>query len=282
MVAVVGGLGAALAWAVATLCSARSARLIGAPSVLAFVMLVGLVLTLPVALADGVPANLDGGVVALLGVAGAGNVGGLLLAYTAMSTGKVGVVAPIVSSEGAIAALLAIAAGETIAPGTGVALAVVAVGVALAGASREPSGFDGEHAPRVAALALGAALCFGASLYATGRVSADVPVAWALLPARVIGVAAVAAPLILSSRLRLTRAAAPLLLVAGTLEVVGFSSFALGARHGIAVSAVLASQFAGLAAVAAYLLFRERLGRIQVAGVAAIAAGVAAVSAMQA
>jgi drug/metabolite transporter (DMT)-like permease len=44
---------------------------------------------------------------------------------------------------------------------------------------------------------------------------------------------------------------------------------------------VLASQFAAIAALAAALLFRERLGRAGVAGVIVIAAGVAAVSALR-
>ncbi len=281
MVAVLGGLGAALAWAVATLCSSRSARLIGAPSVLAYVMLVGLALTLPPALVDGIPRGLDTEALLLLAVAGAGNVLGLLLAYTALTTGQVGVVAPIVSTEGAIAAVIAVAVGETIATGTGIALAVVVGGVALA-ARTAAGAVPGAEISRAPLLAAAAAASFGASLFATGRVSADVSIVWALLPARLIGVFAVALPLILGSRLRLTRRAAPLVLVAGVLEVVGFASFALGARHGIAVSAVLASQFAGMAAVAAFVLFHERLSRIQVVGVAGIAAGVAAVTALQA
>ena len=57
--------------------------------------------------------------------------------------------------------------------------------------------------------------------------------------------------------------------------------FALGSRHGIAVSAVLASQFAALAALAAYLLFHERLARSQLAGIGVIAAGVAILTALQ-
>jgi drug/metabolite transporter (DMT)-like permease len=65
-------------------------------------------------------------------------------------------------------------------------------------------------------------------------------------------------------------------------EVAGFVCFAVGARHGIAVSAVLASQFAALAAIAAAFLFGERLGRAGVVGVVVIAAGVAAVSALRA
>src|SRR5436309_1043606 len=65
-------------------------------------------------------------------------------------------------------------------------------------------------------------------------------------------------------------------------EVAGFALFTVGSRHGIAVSAVLASQFAALAAVAAYFLFGERLARVQLAGVAAIVVGVGVLSALQA
>jgi drug/metabolite transporter (DMT)-like permease len=73
-----------------------------------------------------------------------------------------------------------------------------------------------------------------------------------------------------------------MVLLAGVAEVVGFASFALGARHGIAVGAVLASEFGAVAALAAFVLFRERVVRLQVVGIAAIAAGVAVLSALQA
>jgi drug/metabolite transporter (DMT)-like permease len=82
-------------------------------------------------------------------------------------------------------------------------------------------------------------------------------------------------PLALTGRLRLTRAAAPLVVTGGVCEVLGFASFALGARDGLAVAAVLASQFAALAGLAAFLLFCERLSRMQLSGVAIVAVGVA-------
>ena len=62
----------------------------------------------------------------------------------------------------------------------------------------------------------------------------------------------------------------------------GSRFFAIGARHGIAIAAVLASQFAALAAIAAFLLFRERIARTQVTVVDAIAVGVAVLSALRA
>jgi drug/metabolite transporter (DMT)-like permease len=60
VIAVIGGLGAALAWATSTLCSSRSSRLVEPASVVAWVMIVGLIITLPVAAIEGVPARLDG------------------------------------------------------------------------------------------------------------------------------------------------------------------------------------------------------------------------------
>ena len=74
----------------------------------------------------------------------------------------------------------------------------------------------------------------------------------------------------------------PFALAGGICGVIGISSFTLGARHGVAVSAVLASQFGALAAFAGFLLFRERLSRTQVLGVAGIAVGVAVLSVLQA
>ena len=282
MVAVLGGLGAAFAWATTTICATRAARLIGAPSVLAWVMLTGLLVTLPWALIQGVP-EVDGTASLWLALAGIGNCAGLLLVYTGVRIGKVGVVAPIASMEGAIVALIAVAAGERLEPGTGAALALVAVGIVLAGVGRGSSSSVSKTSDLEAALFGGAAaLSFGASLYATGRVGTELPVAWAILPPRVVGVVAIALPLAIATRLTLTRRALPFVLVAGVAEVAGFVFFVLGARHGIAISAVLASQFGAIAAIAAAVLFRERLTRLQVIGIAAIAAGVAVMSALQA
>jgi drug/metabolite transporter (DMT)-like permease len=256
--------------------------MIGPPSVLAWVMLIGFAIVIPSAAVEGVPDGLDGPAVGWLAVAGVGNVLGLLLAYTGLRIGKVGVVAPIVSTEGAIAAVIAALAGEEIAAGVGVTLAVIAVGILFASASRDPADTAFAPTPVVAAYALGAAVSFGFSLYATARVSADLPVIWALVPARIAGVILFAVPLLVTARLRLTRRALPLVVAGGIAEIVGFALFALGSRHGIAVAAVLAAQFGAIAAVAAFLLFRERLARIQIAGVVLIVAGISTLSVLQA
>jgi drug/metabolite transporter (DMT)-like permease len=280
LIAILGGALAAFCFGASTLASSRSSRMIGTASVVAWMMLVGLLAVLPAIAIAGAPAELDGGAAWWLALSGIGNVVGLLIVYAALRIERVGIVAPITSTEGAIAALIAAAAGEAIGGGTGLALAVIAVGVVLAGMIREQD--DRRHSRRGALLALASSGLFGLGLYATGRVGEELPVAWAVLPARAIGVIAIALPLALTSRLRLTRRALPLVVGSGLAEVVGFSFFAIGARHGIAVTAVLSSQFAAVSAVGAYLLFGERLSRIQLAGVILILVGVAALSALRA
>jgi drug/metabolite transporter (DMT)-like permease len=133
----------------------------------------------------------------------------------------------------------------------------------------------------VLALAGAAALCFGLSLYATGRISSDLPVAWLVLPARLVGTALVAIPLLGVHRLRLASRAAPLVAAAGACEVLGIASYSLGARHGIAVAAVVSCQFAAIAALVAFVLFGERLGRVQLAGVSVLLVGVSLLSAIR-
>lgn len=101
-----------------------------------------------------------------------------------------------------------------------------------------------------------------------------------MLAPRLVGVVAVTIPLMMSRRLKLTRSAAPLVVTAGLAELPGFLSYAAGARDSVAVAAVLASQFAAVASVGAFLIFRERLTRLQLTGVVLIIAGVAALTAL--
>jgi drug/metabolite transporter (DMT)-like permease len=293
MVSIVGGLGAAVAWAVATLCSSRSSRMIGASSVLAWVMIVGLAVSIaPAILAIPSAPALDGGQLAGLIAYGLAATTGLLIAYRALTIGRVSIVAPIVSTEGALAALIAVALGETISVAVGIVLAVVAIGIALAAMERaadprpEPADDRRTHDPtrnrQAVLLAVAAAVAFSIGLILSARIGATVPIAWVVAGSRFVGVLAIAVPLIVRGELRLSRRAVPLVAVAGILEAGGAVLYVVAAQDGVATAAVLGSQFAAIAAVGAYLLFGERLGRIQVAGVAIIAFGVAALAYLQA
>jgi drug/metabolite transporter (DMT)-like permease len=300
VIAILGGLGAAVAWAISTLCSSRSSRLLDPRSVVAWMMVVGLVITLPLAALSGVPARLGSSSAVWLAIAGVGNVGGLVLVYRALRVGQVAIVAPLVSTEGAVAALIAVIAGESVAPGVALTLVAILAGVWLASVEDGPGPDDELGAASVLAseaapaqpraphpyyavlFAIAGALTFGVSLYATGRAGSEFPVSWVVLSARAIGTVALAVPLALTRRLQMTRGAAPLVVMSGVCEVVGFYSYTTGARHGIAVAAVLSSQFGGLAAVAAYFLFGERLTRKRTLGVCTMLAGVAVLSALRA
>ena len=269
-------------FSVGTLCSSRSSRMIGALSVLAWVMLSGLAVNLVGVALVGPPRQLSGATLGWMFVAGAGNVVGLALTYTALRHGKVGLVAPITSTEGAIAAVLAVLAGEPLGLVSAMLLATIACGVMLAAAAPERLPIEGERKTLAVSLASAAAVAFGVSLFATGHISSSLTLPWVLLPPRLLGVIAVTIPLALTRRLRITRGAVVLVVAAGLSEVAGFSCYIFGARHSIAVAAVLVSQFAGISAVGAYLLFRERLTRLQLGGVAIVIVGVAALSVVRA
>jgi drug/metabolite transporter (DMT)-like permease len=279
LIAIVGGLGAALAWATTTLCSARASRSIGSLPTLAWVMLVGFGPAVAAVLVAG-GSTPEGSQIGWLLLSGLGNVAGLGLVYAGVRRGKIGVVAPIASTEGAVAAVMAIALGEDLSAGVAAALVVAVVGVALAAAAR---GTEGRTPPAAVAFACAAALSFGGSIYATGRVSQELSIAWALLPARAVGVLLVTLPLFALRRLSLPgRTTGGLVVVTGLAELAGFASYAVGARHGIAVAAVLASQFAALAAIGALVLYGERLTRWQTLGIVLIAIAVAVLSALRA
>jgi drug/metabolite transporter (DMT)-like permease len=306
------GLVTAALWASTLLGSSRSARLIGSWSTLGWVMLIGLTISIPVTLLTSPAIAFSDYELFHLIVAGIANSAGLLFVYTALQRGKVAVVGPIVSTEGAIGATLAILNGDPVTAVGMAVLALIVVGVVLAAIERQvpvapapdvasnavaygdgivlarerPATADFGRptpvsAPLTAAIALGGAILFGINLYATSRIATELPIAWAILPARVAGVIGVTIPLIAMRRIRLTRPAVPFLLLVGTAEVVGTATFAIGARESAAVTSVIASQFAAIAAIFAFLVFGERLTKLQTAGVITIAIGVAALSIVQ-
>ncbi len=246
-------------------------------------MLVGLLICAPIAAVEGVPARLHGSAWLWLALSGGGNVAGLLITYAAFRLGQVSLVIPLVSTEGAIAAVIAVLAGESLGSAAAAALVLAAVGVCMASIVPKRRADDeledagvGRHLI-VVSLALTAALVFGASLYATARAGAVLPSDWVVLSARVIGTVTLV-PLALARRLRLPRAALPFVVTSGICEVVGFFAYTLASRHGIAIAAVLSSQFSTLTVIGSYVLFGERLGRLQLIGVCTVIVGVSLIS----
>lgn len=248
--------------------------MIGAGPTLAGVMLIGLVLAVPIAAATVGDTRPTSAQVPYLLIAGLGNVVGLGAEYIALRTGKVGVVGALAASEGAIAAVLAMVAGEMLAGVETIGVAVVGVGVVLAALGRDPDTVDPRASTRAVVFGGIAGLAFGASLYATGRIGADIAAGWAILPPRIVGVILITIPLAAAGHFRVTRAAVPFVAIAAAGEVGGFLAVGWGASQSIAVTSALAAQFATAAAIIAWLVLGERLGRVQWVGIAAVAAGV--------
>ncbi len=295
MIAILGGLGAAALWASANLASSRSSRMIGATSTVAWMMLVGLVVTTPFALVSGPLPDITPTLALWLTASGVGGVIGMMFMYRGLRIGKIGVVLALASTEGAIAAVISVVAGETLTLASALVLGVIAIGIAIValagGEAAEPAEADTTTTPagqsvarpasaaalerRAALFGAAAAIAFGFSVYGTAMAGKSLPLVLAVMPARVVGVALVFVPMALAGRLRLARRAVPLVVLVGLGEVLGNASYILGARESIAIASVLASQFAAFAAVAAFFLFRERLTLPQRSGFVAIALGVA-------
>jgi uncharacterized membrane protein len=287
MLAIVGGLVTACLWCSTLLASARASRLIGSWATLGWVMLVGILVAVPAVLLTAPSPSLTSTNVAFLVTAGLANTGGLLLTYIALRRGKVAVVGPIVSTEGAIGATIAILAGDPVAPATIGVLALIALGVVLASVERNRPELEvGEpnraSAPLTAAIAVGGALLFGLNLFATSRLADTVPLAWTVLPARIAGFVGVTIPLLLMRRLTIVRPAVPFVVLVGLAEVAGIATYAIAASDSAPVASVISSQFAAIAAIVSFVFFGERLTRVQTAGVVTIVAGVTFLAIVQA
>jgi drug/metabolite transporter (DMT)-like permease len=178
--------------------------------------------------------------------------------------------------------------GETMAGTTALILAVIALGVVLAAAERaaDPASgprLDPGHNRQAALFAIGAAATFSIGLVLAGRLGAEgMPPAWIMLVSRTVGLTVIVLPLVVSHRFRLTRAALPLVIVSGLLEVFGGGIYVVAASQDVAIAAVVSSQFAALAAIGGFLLFGERLQRLQLVGIALVAAGVTVLAALPA
>jgi drug/metabolite transporter (DMT)-like permease len=297
MIAILGGLGAACSWAIATLSSSRSSRMIGPMSVIAWVMIVGVAVSIPFSIADmRSPHPLQAAQIVGLIVNGVSSATGLVLAYSALVIGRVSIVTPIVSTEGAVAAIASVVLGEPLGIPTAVILGAIACGVVLASIDRRadevlalaadapvarPARHQLEHPDltrRSVLLSIAAAVAFSVGLIVSARLGSDMPLSWIVLTSRLPGLLLIAVPLLARGRLRLSRRALPLVLVSGVLEVVGLGAYVTGAQVSPATAAVLGSQFAAIAAVSAFVLFHERLARVQVAGITLIGIGVTALA----
>jgi drug/metabolite transporter (DMT)-like permease len=280
--AVAFGLLAALSWGAGALVSVAQVRLLGSLGSLVWMMGFGLLVALAVGLSAPVP---DAPAVAWAYAAssGAGYVLATGMWLLAVRSERVSLVTPIVSTDGALAAVIAIAAyGETIGAAVAVALAAIVLGIVVTGIRQEDRGHAALSA-RGLLLALGASAGYGWSFVAGGE-AAVLGIPWTLLTAR-LGATALLAPLVLATPRARARPRGWLLVLPlglALLDIAGYAAFLRGSHSSVAIASVLASQYAIVAVVGGYLVYRERLSRLQFAGVAVTLAGVGALAILRA
>src|ERR1700760_1967583 len=131
MIAILGGVAASVCFAVSSLCASAATRTVGPAVTLAGVMTFGLLLIAAPTVLLGDADQLSTATLAQMAVIGITNVVGLRIEYLALRRGKVGVVIPIVSSDGAIAAVIAVVAGLRLGARTGLLLLIVSLGIIL-------------------------------------------------------------------------------------------------------------------------------------------------------
>lgn len=212
-----------------------------------------------------------------LTLAGVGTAATIRLMAFAFERGRLGVVGPLMSLEGAVTAMLALAvAGQM--PGvvlSGIAISVLGSVAVAFGAARRG------HLPG-APHALLAAACAGVVLWALAHQSQSPFVA--LMVARAVG-AAVLVPTI--SRWRMPRDGRwripnniRWLLTLAAFDVAGNTMFMLGSKAGsVPATAIMAAQFGTLTALAGVWRLKETLTGLQVIGLLILGAGVAAIAA---
>lgn len=280
MISVVAGFATAFFFAIGMIAAARASRTVHATQVVALSALISSIFVVPWALSEGIP-DLTAGQVGLMLLSGIGNIFGFLCVYTALKYGKVGLVAPIVATEGGIAALIASILGRSVDPLVAFVLLIIVLGIVIGARSHDPEPFAGEKPVRAALFAVAGSLLFAMGLVAVGLLSGDVPLSWVLLPARLVGVVILALPLLVLGRMRVPRRILAWVALLATADVFAISIYTIGAASNLPVTAVLASQMAPLAAVLAFVLFKERLGRGQIVGLVVMMGGMTVLGVLQ-
>ena len=272
MTGIVGGLIAALMWGCSGMLAAQTSRRAGPIAVLAIGNVVAVLVFGAAALliADS-PVDAPAGDLALLVGASIGANVGFALMFLAFTRTNVGIVTGVIAADGAFSALFAILIlGEQLRSLTALALAVVATGVVLAALHLT----DNRLVLGAGVLiALFASMAFASSLVASAQVQTVDPL-WIITISRFIGIIVVTLPLMVRHGVpRLPRSILPIVALIPVLDGLGFVAFLVGARDGVAIPAVLAGLNALVSATLAFFLLHERLTRVQVIGIATVAAG---------
>lgn len=206
---------------------------------------------------------------------------GLALFYTALSTGTVGVVAPISALNALLPVTVAIASGERPGPLQVVGLVVSLCGVVLASGPELASGEA--HKARAVWLAAATAVAFGFTVLLITRGSQHGAIAMMTVMRTTSVALFVILAVLLRSRGGVTRGHLPLLAALGIGDVTANILLGASSTMGlISVAVVLSSLYPIVTALLAAVLLGERMRGIQWLGTALAVGGVILVTVPQA
>jgi drug/metabolite transporter (DMT)-like permease len=273
MLTVASGLASALGYAVHDYLLVRIVRSASLWTALLWVMFVGLAMLLPLALiVDGLPSGREqwhaaafaagSGVLELLGL-------GALL--KGLATGNLSVVTPLASLGGGFAAAGAILLGESLPPVAWIGLPLAVAGGLMASIERRADVAPGEprraRATAGAGWALLSAALFAGTFLFFAEATALPPISLAAIGRAascvlIVPVALVSGGLVLPRGFR-RRASA-----AGIVDAAAFVALALAVSLGpVAVASVSVAQAGTWAVILGLVVLREKLSRVQLAGV---------------
>ena len=281
MTGIIGGLLAALLWGSSTVTDARATRIVGSLGVLGWSSVAGCMLTLPVAVIFAHDGDFDGRGLLWLTVSSLAAVAAFAPFYRAVQLGPVPLVAGLGATEGGVAAAISFATGERL-PVLTLAGLVVALGgmIVVLVSVRTPSPQGQGHPLQASLLATLAATLFGLSLFAGARAIDHVPELWLPAGSRTFGTVLIAVPLLFLHKMPRPGRWLRFTFYSALAQSTGYFAFLVAAdSSGVAVPAVLASQASVVGMVISFLVLGERLSRRQLAGIAALLAGVAVVAA---
>jgi len=258
-------LGASLSYGVADFVGALAARRASALTVTLGMQFVGLVALLPLLpFLPGRPSLVG---IVIGAVSGAAGTGGLIVYLRAMAAGPIGIVSPLAAVVGAAVPVawgsLVLGDELSLVQHLGVLLALLSVVVvawvpgSAVGAANLGSVLGG----------LGSGVLFGGFFIALDATPADSGM-WPLVGARVASVIAVLLLMRIVSRPMHPGPALPMIAGAGVLDMLANVLFLLATRGGLlSISALLSSLYPVVALLLARRILRERLHRLQAAGV---------------
>jgi drug/metabolite transporter (DMT)-like permease len=274
MLTILTGLLSALSYATSDMFSQRVTRETRALTQMVWVLAIGAVIVVPVALAvRGLPDEGEWTGASLAALAGILYFGALFCLLRGLNVGDLGLISALVSLQGAYVAVTVILLGEPVTPPLGVALALCVIGAVL-------TSFEGRaKSTRGAPWAFAAGLLFtGVMLcYAYGdidwlsqtAISRSVSLAIALPAALLTG------SVVVPKALRVRAAGAGVLELAGLLLLT--ITFSLGPAT---VAGVTTTQFGTFAVVLGFVLLHERPKPNQWAGIVCTIAGVSLLAAV--